>query len=270
MGKTSPLCIVCHAAPGRPHDVLPGYVCPGCERQKSYRTTNAVLLGASCTLPSFSLEFEIGARPLARRRALILLHYQFERTADSTVDDEYKSPMYQNLRAFRKPLSVLHTLRDLVDERCGTHLHVTFRHQWELQQVRQAIFEPLIAHLAAHEAQTLAFWGRTFCTHAAASLCSYERHASFNTYSRHPTIEYRLPRFRCAEQYLAVVRFCRDTTVLLDRFFDAQQGLEPVARLSTPAQIGARILARYQQAMVAFETGGLAPPQRERISLCAD
>ncbi|HEY7419235.1 MAG TPA: hypothetical protein VH593_28895 [Ktedonobacteraceae bacterium] len=265
MSKTQKHCSICHAIPvSQPHDVLKGYyLCAACEAQKSYWLSNEVTKGRMCKLPSFSLEFEIAAEAPQRRRALILLQYQFERTHDSSVDDEYKSPIYANLRAFRKPLMVLHELRDLVSTQCGTHLHVAFEPKGELYSVRETVFGPLIAYLSSREEQTIAFWGRTFCDQAQASLDTSERHVCFNVRSRHPTIEYRLPRFRTAEQYLAVVRFCRSITAFLEGHLDPYNScIAPQARSKplAPEQIGNQVLLRYKKAWKTFEaTAGLQP-----------
>jgi len=221
------------------------------------------------------VEFEIAAPARESRRALILLQYQFQRTYDSTVSDEYKSPIYHSIRAFRKPLAILDGLRDLVNEACGTHLHVTFEHRVALYSVRQAVFDPLITHLVEHCEQTIAFWGRTFCSHARATLEEGERHVCFNTISRHPTLEYRLPRFHNAQQYLAVVQFCRYTTALLDAHFDPYAPLRDDVKPMTPEQLGDRILAHYKKARGAFEQNNLIVPsstgqEEERVVPCAD
>jgi hypothetical protein len=257
--KTAKLCSICHQVEvTQRHDVLKRYICAACEARKPHATFNLVSKGKACKLPAFSLEFEIAAEHARCRRALILLQYQFQRTYDSTVSDEYQSPIYQNMRAFHKPLMVLHELRDLVDERCGTHLHVAFNQKKELYFAREAVFGPLIAHLSAHEEQTIAFWGRTFCEQASAMLIDGERHVCFNTRSRHPTIEYRLPRFRSGEQYLAVVQFCRSTTAFLERSFTPS--LQLSSNPLTPERIGEQVLARYKKVCKAFNTASQNAP----------
>ena len=212
----SQYCKICHSQlVPTPHDVLKTYMCANCERQKGYGTPNHIARGQLGSLPTFSVEFEVAAPPHdpgQARRALVLLQHGFIRTYDATVDDEYKSPIYCSMQAFRKPLSVLDSLKDLVDERCGTHLHVGCRQGYDLYPMRHAVFEPLIDYMQTHEQQTIAFWGRFFSPQARATLANGERHVCFNVGDRHPTIEFRLPRFRSAEQYVRVLRFCRETT----------------------------------------------------------
>jgi len=175
-------------------------------------------------------------------RALILIKYGFLRTEDDSVDDEYKSPIFQSLRAFYKPLGAMHQLRDLVMPWCGTHLHVTLRQKKALVSIQDRVFGPLLAHLAANSSETEAFWGRTLCRYAAPS--SATRYACFSLWSKHDTLEYRLPRFRTAQQYLAIVRFCLHmTTFLSDR-------LNPESPLfDTPEHMADGILAIYRHAL---------------------
>ncbi len=246
---SSQYCDICHSqlVPS-PHDVLKTYVCANCERQKSYGTPNQIAYGQLGNLPTFSLEFEVAAPPhdsAQVRRALVLLQHGFIRTYDSTVDDEYKSPIYCSLKAFRKPLMVLDSLRDLVNERCGTHLHVGCAQHDTLYSMRQAVFEPLVEYMQAHEQQTTAFWGRFFSPYACTTLANGERHVCFNVGYRHPTIEFRLPRFRSAEQYVRLLRFCRETTAFISETLD--ENVVSAKRLA-PEQLGERILARYQKA----------------------
>lgn len=242
-------CVLCHSQlVTAPHEVLKAYVCANCERRKGYGTPNPVARGQLGKLPTFSVEFEVAAPPddpSQARRALVLLQHGFIRTYDATVDDEYKSPIYCSLQAFRKPLAVLDSLKDLVNERCGTHLHVGCGQNYSLYPVRHAIFEPLIEYLQAHEQQTIAFWGRFFSPQASADLIDGERHVCFNVGNRYSTIEYRLPRFRSAEQYMRVLRFCRETTAFLAEAFDEEVS---IAERLSPEQLGRRVLARYQKA----------------------
>ena len=266
-------CMICHTGePGTSrHPVLGGYVCSGCERRKGYSLPNRLALGQMGRLPSFSLEFEVAASRYDDEvnQALILLKYGFVRTSDATVDDEYKSPIYGSLRVFRKPLNVLNTLRHLVTERCGTHLHVGFPDWSALYPVREEIFGPFIDHLQHHEEQTINFWGRTFSQQASAELIEGERHVCINIGSRHPTIEFRLPRFRSAQQYLAVVQFCRTATAFLGEQFDPDN-----EGALTCEQIADRLLRLYRKAVGRWEAE--APPTsltilaERRESLCAD
>lgn len=267
-------CMICRSGePGTTrHPVLGGYVCLSCERRKSYSQANRIAVGRMGRLPTFSVEFEVAAPfgcPESVNQALVLLKHGFVRTYDGTVDDEYKSPIYCSVRAFRKPLAVLDTLRHLVDERCGTHLHVGFQATGVLYAVRQEVFGKLIGYMHGHEAQTIHFWGRTFSPQAGANLQTEDRHVCINVGSRYPTIEFRLPRFRSADQYLAVVQFCRTATAFLNEEFSLNISRKPLE----PSQIGDRVLALYRKAVIRWEVSAPTASltiQEEEESVCVD
>lgn len=247
-------CMICRSGePGTTrHPVLGGYVCPSCEGRKSYSRQNRIAVGRLGRLPTFSVEFEVAAPygcPEHANQALVLLKHGFVRTYDGTVDDEYKSPIYCSVRAFRKPLAVLDTLRHLVDERCGTHLHVGFQATAVLYAVRQEVFGKLIEYMGNQEDQTIHFWGRTFSPQAGDNLQTGDRHVCINVGSRCPTIEFRLPRFRSANQYLAVVQFCRTATAFLNEEFTLNMSRKALE----PSQMGDRVLALYRKAIARWE-----------------
>lgn len=264
-------CILCHTTlVPSPHEVLKIYICTNCEHQKNYSTPNHVARGQMGNLPTFSIEFEVASPPNdpnQARRALVLLQHGFIRTYDATVDDEYKSPIYCSLQAFRKPLEVLDSLKDLVDDRCGTHLHIGCEQGYELHEIRHDVFEPLIDYLQAHEQQTIAFWGRTFCSYARASLANGDRHVCFNVAGHYPTVEFRLPRFRSASQYMRVLRFCRETTASLSKSLDPYQ--TSYKRLS-PEQLGKGVLARYKKAVHALQPSTMFGEKQEEVHTCVD
>jgi hypothetical protein len=224
-------------------------VCDTCMETHEYSAKNTKRVGKpSKHTPPFSVEFEVAAPcyTLLWRldRALILVKYGFLRTEDDSVDCEYKSPIYQSLRSFYRPLGVMQTLRDLVTDWCGTHLHVTLYQKMRLQPIQQEVFAPLLACLANNPGETQVFWGRTLCKHAQVS--SATRYACFNLMSSNETIEYRLPRFCSAEQYLRVVRFCLQMTTYLDTCLDPEL---PRKHPLSPSQIAQRLLTCYRQTL---------------------
>src|SRR6266567_3202187 len=129
------LCCLCHHQRQCAWCVtLKGYVCGSCTRMYFYSTPNEALVGRSQKrLPSFSVEFEVALAnnhpDEALDRALILLKYGFIRTDDRSVDEEFKSPIFRDLRSFRRPLAAMEQLADLVTDRCGTHLHIACQHK---------------------------------------------------------------------------------------------------------------------------------------------
>lgn len=181
----------------------------------------------------FSIEFEVCAWEASRpaSHALILLKHGYLRTYDCTVSDEYKSPRYLDLAAFQEALPTLESLADLVDDCCGTHIHIDCPVQADVKAHSPALFSPLERYLRDHPEETGHFWGRP----------SYDLVRMRHYY---PTLEFRLPRFRSAEQYLEVVRFCRAAGHMLNQHFHENH---PLSRSASPEQVGDEILMLYQQ-----------------------
>lgn len=159
------LCRACQKAEGTIHDELREIIsvplCEGCLAASQYLTANTLRMGRVCRYPPFSVEFEIHADSWNQQRALILLKHHYLRTRDTTVSDEYKSPIYQSLNVFCDHLRILHDLRDLVDRRCGTHLHVAFPSHLRtlLKTYVELIFGPLRDYLVVHPQETSRFGG---------------------------------------------------------------------------------------------------------------
>ncbi len=237
--------------------VLPFPICTPCLEGTRFNY-NDQRLGLSSPLPTFSVEFEIHTlSPAARNRALKLLQYHYVRTDDASVSDEYKSPIYRSLSAFRSHLPILDGLRELVDDRCGTHVHIGFPHHLteSLIAVSHAAFGPLQYHLQSHQSETEQFWGRFFCQYAQPEIRTYYPWVRLLT--SYPTLEYRLPRFRTGWQYVEAVRFCRKVTFYLEQTLAALDARhDPLGRgelsyhlRQTPECMGDRLLSFYREAL---------------------
>ncbi len=255
------LCNLCGKGPGRFRPLLlpllPFPICSSCLTGSRF-TCNRQQLGLASPLPTFSVEFEIHTHsPAARNRALKLLQYHYVRTDDATVSDEYKSPIYASLSAFRAHLFVLDDLRELVDDRCGTHLHIAFPSYLteNLLAVARTVFGPFQRHMQRHQSETEQFWGRAFCRFALADICA--SYPWVRLLTRYHTLEYRLPRFRTGWQYLEVVRFCRRVTFYLARTLAVlEERHDPLGRgelawrlNQTPEGMGDHLLSFYREAL---------------------
>lgn len=237
------------------NEMLKGYVCPNCYHSMFERTSpNETVVGQPLKrLPSFSIEFEIARRdrttmPVSELdRALLLLRHGFKRTYDGSVESEYKSPIYCTLRAARKPLVVMDSLADLVSDSCGTHLHVECRHKELLEHIQGEVFGPLLTHMLASAEETMGFWGRYFSSYATPF--NRDRYHCFSLESRHPTLEFRLPRFRSAEQYLRLIKFARSATAYIDSILNTieqrcVQDLDLIG-IPGPGVLGHHVLSLY-------------------------
>lgn len=221
------------------HPILGAPVCSACLRQRPYSEANTLYVGEPDGLPDFSIEFEVSAYLRERERALALLKHHYIRTEDCTVSDEYKSPRYHSLASFQEALPTLHSLRDLVDEQCGTHIHVDCAKKVKIclnnYHLERAIFGALAEYVDAHDNETIRFWGRS-------------HHALIYARTRYNTIEFRKAKFRTATQYLTVVKFCRQVASNLAHHLNPDASCYETL---PPQQLGESILALYQSMLPA-------------------
>ncbi|GCE50600.1 hypothetical protein KTH_54690 [Thermosporothrix hazakensis] len=185
-------------------------------------------------LPPFSIEFEV-----QRPGGVGLLKYGFIRSSDPTVREEYKSPIYRSLDPFYPALEMLKKLSSLVGSSCGTHIHVECCVKEKVSVYYHAIFGRLLEYMVQHRQETSDFWGRNFCRYACSRWDG--RYSAFNPLSDYPTLEYRLPRFRSKEQFLAVLWFVRRCTSILNRKLSTEN--------VSPAELGEEILHLYIRAL---------------------
>ena len=237
------------------NDTLKGFVCPVCYHAFDHYSPNEKIIGKpGKRLPPFSFEFEVAcSNPLGERqeleRAMLLIKYGFKRTYDGSVDDEYKSPIYSHIRDVRKPLSVMDSLSDLVSDQCGTHLHVQCHHKRLLKPLQGEVFSPLLTQMLTDSLETTRFWGRYFCYHATP--VNRDRYHCFSLESSYPTIEFRLARFRSAEQYLRLIKFARAAVAYLDTMlFEISQRCsqeQDLIGLPGPGALGQHVLWLYRR-----------------------
>ena len=151
-------------------------------------------------------------------------------------------------RAARRALTVMDTLSDLVSDRCGTHLHIACRHKDLLLPLQGDVFSPLLTHMLQHPEETARFWGRYFTKYATP--INANRYHCFSLDSTHRTLEFRLPRFRSAVQYVRVIKFARATVVYLDgvleTVFQRRLQQKELGGISSPGEVGRHVLGLYR------------------------
>lgn len=229
------------------HEVL-GNVCGSCVQMHSYNAGNSEERGGACNMQRFSFEFEVnGDYAEDLQQALLLVKYGFMQTSDVSVGAEYKSPICSDLRALGRVWAVLDSLSGLVDSSCGTHIHVDIgsnRHFLSfVQDHRNEIFADLLDHMVDNEEETRRFWGRYFTGYAMADL--HAGHcACINLETRYSTIEWRLARYRNADQYRRVIQFCR---------FVVTDLLRQYAGGFNTAKAAKRIVKLYKKALASAE-----------------
>lgn len=245
-GKTTPhKCVVCGQEKQYCVKVhARGWLCLQCKVAKfngrvSY---NETYKGKQDALPMFSFELETAGYDL--EKCLVVLAHGFIATHDGTVDVEYKSPRYLSLASCLPALKAIDTFADSgINDACGTHLHVDCRVK---SSIDAEVFRPLVRYMRQHQDSTYNFWGRYFGSYCTSDIDTGSRYQAFSLNSHYDTIEYRLPRFLNAKQYLGVIRFCRQITKLLTDTY-----IYTPEHLIDASKIGDKILTLYKEALAA-------------------
>lgn len=169
---------------------------------------------------TFSVELETSYSDIKARGEL--LDFGFLPTSDCTVDVEYKSPIYEGMNAISKQcVSIERMLNERhmrIGNDCGTHFHVGHVDSINpttmgyLKRFYHSLFLPLCEVMKANPTETIVFWGRNF-THYANTInenSNANEHCNFINLQHNYTVEFRLAKFQDAEQYMNVVRFCKE------------------------------------------------------------
>ena len=171
---------------------------------------------------TFGMEFEC-SRPTAELRAELEL-CDFIPTQDSTTDTEFKSPIWQSLNPLPKKFKTIECLLNegygAITEDEGTHFHVghvDYINAETIQYLRRfyhSLFIPLSNIMEEYEENTEKLFGRKFSYWADSinERTDATEHRNFINLQHNHTIEFRICKFKSAEQYMGAVKFCKDAT----------------------------------------------------------
>ena len=184
------------------------YLCSGCKAIKSYSQKNETYQGKETQI-SFSFEFETSSR---NKSLYELTKYKFIGCTDCSIEGfEWKSPIFYNRKSFHTICRKIDKFAKYVGNSCGTHLHVSTKYKEKIKEYEKELFKPILEIMKSNPEKTSKFWGRYF-THYCQSDIQTNRYNCFNTRSSVNTLEFRLLKFKSAEQYIKACDFCIDTT----------------------------------------------------------
>lgn len=182
---------------------------------------------------TFSVELETSYSDAQARAEL--LNAGYIPTSDCTVDVEYKSSIYEGLNAISKQCLMIDKLvaqgRLEMGDECGTHFHYGNRYWinpetmgWIIEYYKD-LFAPMNELVMSHTPEEVAeFFGRDFTDRTPlpgqsggddgyAQTLNYrwaERHENWINVQHDWTIEFRICKYRNAEQYMKVVRVVKE------------------------------------------------------------
>ena len=206
-----------------------GYICPDCARRnRSYFAENNFRMGErKAHKGTCSWECETSYSTVKGRVELV--HFGFMPTHDSTVNCEYKSPIYEGMCALSKQLVSIEKLMASGDIRigweCGSHFHVghaeyinpvTMRY---LRRFNGSLFAELSKVIMADQEKSARFFGRrpnnwsmpvTMTQPSGDYDGDRMEHSVMFNLQHDYTIEFRQAKFINAKQYMQVAKFAND------------------------------------------------------------
>lgn len=190
---------------------------------ENYATENNYRLGEQKVNGfTYSVELETMHSEFQARLELLLAGYI--PTSDSTVDVEFKSPIYEGLNAIKAYLPSIQWMIDenliVIDNHCGTHFHVghhnyiNSKYMHYIRRFYHSLFVPLSDAMRENDEKATAIFGRGFgyWSQAINRRCDAMEHTNFINVQHEYSIEFRRMYFSNAEQYSRGIDFCKAVT----------------------------------------------------------
>lgn len=198
---------------------------------------------------TFSLEHEQSGDVLDYRALII---DGWKASSDGSVDREYKSPIYSNIRGLKLTLNTLERANATSgDHFAGSHIHVgTFTQDEKIKLYNNAynLFIPLMRIILNESSvERINFWGRDFGGYRQDDT-NFVHGSWLNLRTRHDTIEWRLPKFVSANQYYKVVIFAYMSGKILRDYLDGK---------ISDVKTGNKIVALYRKCKLARDVSDI-------------
>lgn len=194
----------------------------------------------------FSFELEAWNEATAEQMVKWGAGYGMIATRDGTCGTEWHAPSCGSLAGRKEFFIGFSAENDLSDPACGAHIHVSFpaeRFSWTEEQERgmeQAVqtliankwklFDGLRQDIAHDNTAAAGIWGRTMGGYADNDMGLYHGDWLNLHTNEYQTIEWRLPHFVNAAQYLWCVAMVKEFTLELIKFLDDEQDAEKTGK----------------------------------------
>lgn len=175
----------------------------------------------------------------------VLMDYGYMPTSDSTVQIEYKSPIYRNLNGIAKLLySVIENGAGSIGNGAGTHVNVWSEdlNKKDFQRIRKyywSLFKPLY-DTVCNDRNNHELFGRNINECGWADGFGNNEHSAFiNTEAckaDHPRIEFRLCKYENNEQFMNCLKFANECmkTIMINFSNNFMTDNEAIAMGKTP------------------------------------
>lgn len=250
----------------------PALICPDCLSLLPYSAENSILWGVDTKGRTYSTEWEMNEGADYVEAARRLLTNGAIPTSDCTVDVEFISPIYRNLKS---PVRILKTVERIckeglmsIGDNCGTHFHVGLPknaegvdgmsapidgidgHASRMDAARNmvnSLFVPVTDWMLSHPVETEALFGRNFGRWAEPinPRSHWATHENWVNMQHDYSLEFRLPRFRNHRQYARAMHTCdRFFSTLETHFWSKYNAARSLAERKALAAKAARYMVR--------------------------
>lgn len=203
----------------------------GKKNLRSYYEENSKRVGSG-NADGISISVELESMGIATHARAYLVSNNFIATSDSTVDIEYKSPIYTSEQPLAKIVGGIEYFDKSSDyrfkvnhEKCGIHTHFGFidnRYNFHrLGTDYELLFKELnkIVSALTDEERTEIF-GRTWGEYnRSLSFCYPYSHKNWINIQHEYTLEIRMPRFVDATQYMKFLKTFKKMFKALDTYY---------------------------------------------------
>ena len=197
------------------------YLCRDCKvKQLSYYHESTERTGTkNKDGDTFGVELETSFSTSKARAEIIANKYI--PTHDATVDCEYKSPIMEGLNGFSKHCTTFERLiadGELeINDSCGTHFHYGNRYHLNpttmgyIRRFYHSLFVPLSDEMQLHRRANTELFGRDFGYWANIINVDSDpmEHTNFINVQHDWTLEFRICKFRNAEQMMKAARLVK-------------------------------------------------------------
>ena len=218
--------------------------CRGLGNLKSYYDENNTRVGkqTSGKYAGITTSLELETIGNSSTMKVALLKQDFIATHDGTVDIEYKSPIFNNAHSIGIFSNTVQWGNEkcnfnTLDARCGCHTHYGLSHnEFDFRRVDYSIFDAYLDKINSLSRDArIAFFGRDFGQWARAHIAC--EHTSCVNNEHEYTVEFRLPKFINARQYMRCYYMHRDVFTIALMFWRGQIDADS-ARASIAHQMG--------------------------------
>ena len=203
----------------------------GKKNLRSYYAENIKRVGSG-NADGISISLELESMGIATHARAYLISNGFIATSDSTVDIEYKSPIYTSEQPLAKIVGGIEYFDNDNDykfkvnhEKCGIHTHFGFidnRYNFcHLETDYKLLFKELDRIVCGlSDEDRIKIFGRTWGTYNSAINFNYpSNHENWINIQHSYTLEIRMPRFNNAVQYMKFLKTFKKMFKALDTHY---------------------------------------------------